>query len=128
MKAGTEDSWEEFKFARNYKNRMILADQGRRSGHSLHKRASHWRPYGRNPSGQGTIYQNRHPYSPPPPLIRDKELADDAEGKGEILMDTFFPPPVQTDLDDIQMARYPTAHQRNNEGNQTSPFFQSPGI
>lgn len=64
----------------------------------------------------------------PPPLIRDKELADDAEGKGEILMDTFFPPPVQTDLDDIQMARYPTAHQRNNEGNQTSPFFQSPRI
>lgn len=46
-----------------------------------------------------------------PPFIRDKELVDDVEGKGNILIDTFFPPLVQADFDNIQMARYPTAYQ-----------------
>lgn len=46
-----------------------------------------------------------------PPLIKRKEFIDDAEGKSNILMNLFFPPPVQAELDDFKDAEYPPAYQ-----------------
>lgn len=46
-----------------------------------------------------------------PPLMKGKELIDDAEGKSNILMNLFFPPPVQAELDNLKDAKYPPAYQ-----------------
>lgn len=45
-----------------------------------------------------------------PPFTRGDELVDDAEDKVNILMYTFFPPPVQTELSDLQNTEYPTPY------------------
>lgn len=61
------------------------------------------------------------------------EFIDDADGKGNIMMDTFFPP-FQAEFDDLQDAVYPTPYQLGHitinkvvEVINQAPSFNAPG-
>lgn len=90
MGVGTEDSWDEFRTMRNYKNRLItrasrqafrtFIAQACESPEAMWKKTKWSRD---DTPKQASI----------PPLFNGQELVDDAAGKSRILMDTFFPPP-----------------------------------
>lgn len=132
MRVGTEESWEEFRSARNYKNRMI-ARASRKAFRAFIAQACE------SPEAMWKKTKWSRDSTPKqasmPPLMKGKELIDDAEGKSNILMNSFFSPPlVQAELDDLKDAEYPPAYQLGDitvneiaKAIKQAPSFKTPG-
>ena len=130
---GTDEAWEDFRRARNYKHNLIKREQRkafRRFISEICKSPTKmWKGirWARDPTPKQTTFQSLT--SP----ITNTEITD-PQGKADTLLQTFFPLPVQADLDHLTGREYPPAWQLGpitrdeiNRAMQRTPASKAPG-
>ena len=130
---GTDEAWEDFRQARNYKNNLIKREQ-RKAFRQLIAQvckspAKIWEDiqWARDPTPKQTTVPSLT--SP----ITNTEITD-LQGKVDTLLQTFFPLPVQADLDDLTGIECPPAWELGpitrdevNRAIQRAPASKAPG-
>lgn len=104
MKTMTPKAWEEFKQARSFK-KYLIRKVSRKAFRAFIAEACEspeamWKKtkWSRDPIPRQTFL---------PPLKKGEDIIDDPKAKADLLLETFFPPPVQAELGDIKEAEYP---------------------
>ena len=130
---GTDEAWEDFSRARNYKNNLIKREQRKTFQKFIREicesPAKMWKGirWARDPTPKQVTLSTLIPLN----IIIG---INDPPGKADILWQTFFPPPVQADLSDLEGVEYPLVlhlgpitRDEINRAIQKAPVSKAPG-